>query len=214
MTRFLTISFLLHAALFASIAISNRTSFKTTVRTEVFKVNIAPMPQPKVLGTPNAPEETAEKEKPVNKKPEEKSPPAAKPSEPKPAPAAAKKTPAAQPAEKKGLPDGLPDIKPQIYTGSGRGFSYSYYLNILLNKIGNNWHNPFRGQDVILKTVVYFEIDQNGNIYNVRLEDDSGNETYNETTIRAVASAGKLPPLPQEFSNDYLKVHLEFLTAP
>lgn len=214
MTRFLIISFVLHAVLFASIALGNRTTFKAMPRTEIFKVNIAPMPQPKVLGTPDAIEESAEKEKPVNKKPEEKSVPAAKPSPPKPAPAAPKKTPEARSVEKKGLPDGLPDIKPQIYTGSGRGFSYSYYLNILLNKIGNNWHNPYRGQDVILKTVVYFEIDKDGNIYNVRLEDDSGNETYNETTMRAVASAGKLPPLPQEFANDYLKVHLEFLTAP
>jgi len=108
---------------------------------------------------------------------------------------------------------GLPDIKPKIYTGSGRGFTYSYYLNILLNKINKNWHNPFKDRDIVLKSIVYFEVDKNGKIYNVRLEQTSGNELYNETTIRAVTLAKKLPPLPQEFSDDYLKVHIEFLTA-
>ena len=114
---------------------------------------------------------------------------------------------------KKGLPDGLPDIYPEIYTGSGRGFTYSYYLNILLSKIGQNWNDPYRNIDVILKSIVYFEVDKNGLISNIRIEDDSGDEIYNESTIRAVALTKKLPPLPQEFSDDYLKVHLEFLTA-
>jgi TonB family protein len=108
---------------------------------------------------------------------------------------------------------GLPDIKPKIYTGSGRGFTYSYYLNILLNKIGKNWHNPFKGKDIILRNIVYFEVDKNGNIYSVRLEEDSGNDIYNETAMRAVIITKSLPPLPEEFADDYLKVHLEFLTA-
>jgi TonB family protein len=82
-----------------------------------------------------------------------------------------------------------------------------------LNKINKNWHNPFKDRDIVLKSIVYFEVDKNGKLYNVRLEENSGNELYNETTIRAVILAKKLPPLPQEFSDDYLKVHLEFLTA-
>ena len=64
-----------------------------------------------------------------------------------------------------------------------------------------------------MKSIVYFEVDKNGNIYSVRLEEDSGNELYNETAIRAVVATKSLPPLPEEFADDYLKVHLEFLTA-
>ena len=118
-----------------------------------------------------------------------------------------------KPSKRKGLPDGLPDIDLSIYTGSGRGFNYSYYLNILLSKIGQNWNNPYRNKDVILKSIVYFEVDERGVISNIRIEIDSGDEVYNESTIRAVAITKRLPPLPQEFSDDYLKVHLEFLTA-
>jgi TonB family protein len=214
MIRFFTFSTVLHIFFFASIALSSRGTFKSAPKIEVIKVTIAPMPQPKVFGTPTAAEEPAAEKKAVNKKTEEKSVPKEKSTAVKEIPAAEKKPAEAKPAEKKGLPDGLPDIKPQIYTGSGRGFSYSYYLNILLAKIGKNWSNPYRGQNVVLKNTVYFEVDKNGNISNIRIEDDSGDEAYNETTLRAVSATEKLPPLPQEFANDFLKVHLEFLTAP
>lgn len=202
MNRFTLISIFLHFLLFGTIALSSKGSFKSIPKFEVYKVSLAPLPQPKILGTPEIPIES----KPIEKleKKEEKKPPEIKKG------TATKKT---EETKKKGLPDGLPDIRPQIYTGSGRGFTYSYYLNILLSKIAQNWRNPYQGKDIILKSIVYFEVDKNGIISNIRIEDDSGDEIYNESTIRAVALTKKLPPLPEEFSNDYLKVHLEFLTA-
>ncbi|MGQ9465267.1 MAG: TonB C-terminal domain-containing protein [bacterium] len=209
MNRFTLISIFLHFLLFSTIALSSKSSFKSIPKFEVYKVSVAPLPQPKILGlseTPVEPEAIKEPEK----KPEEKKPPEEKRG------TATKKTEEikkVKETKKKGLPDGLPDIKPQIYTGSGRGFTYSYYLNILLSKIAQNWRNPYQGKDIILKSIVYFEVDKNGIISNIRIEDDSGDEIYNESTIRAVALTKKLPPLPEEFSNDYLKVHLEFLTA-
>jgi TonB family protein len=193
MNRFYLFSFLLHTALFSTLGITTRSSFKKMPKIEVYKVSIAPLPQPKITGkTINRPEAKVKKnvEKSVPKK-EKKS----------------------KSSSWKKLPDGLPDIRPEIYTGSGRGFNYSYYLNILLNKIGQNWNNPYRNKDVILKSIVYFEVKEDGLITNIRIEDDSGDEVYNESTLRAVALTKKLPPLPQEFSDDYLKVHLEFLTA-
>jgi TonB family protein len=184
----------------------NRNTFKPIPKIEVYNVSIAPLPQPKILNLEEPEEEIIEEE--VEKEvPKEKKPPAEeKKTQPKKVEKVTKKT---DPVQKKGLPD----IKPKIYTGSGRGFTYSYYLNILLKKINKNWQNPFKGKDVVLKSIVYFEVDKNGRIYDVRLEENSGNAVYNETTIRAVTMTKKLPPLPQEFADDYLKVHLEFLTA-
>ena len=193
MTRFYLFSFLLHTVLFSTLGISTRSSFKKIPQVEIYKVSIAPLPQPKITGkTINRPEAMV-------KKNVEKSAP--------------KKDKKSKSSSWKKLPDGLPDIRPEIYTGSGRGFNYSYYLNILLNKIAQNWNNPYRNKDVILKSIVYFEVKEDGLITNIRIEDDSGDEVYNESTLRAVALTKKLPPLPQEFSDDYLKVHLEFLTA-
>jgi len=193
MNRFYLFSFLLHTVLFSTLGISTRSSFKKIPRIEIYKVSIAPLPQPKVSGKAiNRPEAKVKKNL-------EKSVPA--------------KEKKSKSSSWKKLPDGLPDIRPEIYTGSGRGFNYSYYLNILLSKIAQNWNNPYRNKDVILKSIVYFEVEENGLITNIRIEDDSGDEVYNESALRAVALTKKLPPLPQEFSDDYLKVHLEFLTA-
>jgi outer membrane biosynthesis protein TonB len=170
---------------------------------EVYRVSIAPLPQPKIVEEAKPEEPEKKEEEQVVKKekapPEKKTPP--------------KKKTTTQKKTTEEIKKGLPDVSPKVYTGSGRGFTYSYYLNILLSKVRENWQNPFKGQDVVLKSIVYFEIDKRGTIYNIRLEDDSGNELYNETTIRAVALTKRLPPLPQEFSDDYLKVHLEFLTG-
>ncbi|MGB9721744.1 MAG: TonB family protein [bacterium] len=211
MNRFTLLSVILHFLLFGTIALSSRSSFKSIPKMEVYKVSLAPLPQPKIAGVPETPVEPPAIKEP-EKKPKEKKPPEEKKFVVKKETKEAKQTKETK-QTKKGLPDGLPDIRPQIYTGSGRGFTYSYYLNILLNKIGQNWNNPYRDKDIILKSIVYFEVDKNGVISNIRIEEDSGDEVYNESTIRAVALAKKLPPLPEEFSDDYLKVHLEFLTA-
>jgi TonB family protein len=209
MNRFYFFSFLLHTTIFSVLGIATRSNFKPIPKIEVYKVSLAPLPQPKILGKTKVPIEPEAEKKTESKKIEEKSVPKEKKTPKK----NDSKNKEKKPPKKKGLPDGLPDISPQIYTGSGRGFTYSYYLNILLNKIGQNWNNPYRDKDVILKSIVYFEVDKDGLISNIRVEDDSGDEVYNESTIRAVALAKKLPPLPQEFSDDYLKVHLEFLTG-
>ncbi|TET63076.1 MAG: hypothetical protein E3J47_02400 [Candidatus Stahlbacteria bacterium] len=201
MNRFYILSTSLHLIIFAVFIFANRAGFKPIPEFEVYKVSIAPLPQPKIVSMEESVEEDVKRET----KTEEKAPPEQK--------AKSEKTKKPKAKTEKIIKKGLPDIKPKIYTGSGRGFTYSYYLNILLNKINKNWHNPFKDRDIVLKSIVYFEVDKNGKLYNVRLEENSGNELYNETTIRAVILAKKLPPLPQEFSDDYLKVHLEFLTA-
>lgn len=207
MNRFTIVSFFLHLTLFAILIYGGRSSLRSIPKIEVYKVSIAPLPQPKVT----APEELVkETEVPDVKQEitEEKAPPI---KEENPPPK--KETPKEPDRNKENIKKGLPDIKPKIYTGSGRGFSYSYYLNILLTKINQNWQNPFKGQDIVMKSIIYFEVDKDGRINNVRVEENSGNAIYNESTVRAVTLTKKLPPLPQEFSDDYLIVHLEFLTA-
>jgi len=203
MSRFHLFSILLHVSIFGAIFLSGRTHFKPLQQIEVIKVSLAPLPQPKIIQ-----EEPLEKpEEAIEEKVEEKAAPTKEVKKPEPP----KKIP--EKAAKEVVQKGLPDIKPKVYTGSGRGFTYSYYLNILLNKIGQNWTNPFKGKNVVMKSIIYFEVDKNGNIYSVRLEEDSGNDLYNETAMRAVIITKSLPPLPDEFADDYLKVHLEFLTA-
>lgn len=217
MNRFHFISLILHTTIFASLFIASQFDTTPFPKIEIVRVTIAPLPQPRVKNIEEVIEENEEEREPpepaveeqVIVKKEEKQPPPEK-KEPVKTEAGAKKEVT---KTKEVMKKGLPDIKPAVYTGSGRGFTYSYYLNILLNKISKNWHNPFKDKDVVLKSIVYFEVDKDGKIYNVRLEQNSGDEIYNESTMRAITLTKRLPPLPQEFSDDYLKVHLEFLTA-
>ena len=204
MNRFYLLSTALHIMIFGLVLYINRDTMKPIPEIEVYKVSIAPLPQPKVIVEEEALEEEVVEE--IVKPAPEKVPPR----EDAPMPPE-KKVPQQKKTEV--IKKGLPDIVPKVYTGSGRGFTYSYYLNILLKKISTNWHNPFKGRDVVLKTIVYFEVDKTGLIYNVRLEEKSGDGIYDETTMRAVTMAKKLPPLPKEFADDYLEVRMEFLTA-
>ena len=204
MNRFHIISAALHVAFIGILFFAGQGSMRPIPMVNVYKVSIAPLPQPKVIAEEAIEEEIVEEI--VKEEPKEKAPPREDtPKTPEKKPVKQEKTEV--------IKKGLPDIMPKVYTGSGRGFTYSYYLNILLNKISKNWHNPFKDKDVVLKSIVYFEVDKTGLIYSVRLEEKSGDAIYDETTMRAVTMAKKLPPLPQEFSDDYLKVHLEFLTA-
>jgi protein TonB len=204
MNRFHIVSIIIHGMLF-SVLILGTKSIKPIPKVEIYKVSIAPLPQPKILSVEEPVVEEVKKQEP-KPEPKEKAPPKKD--------AVEKKTEVKKTApDKQNIKKGLPDIKPKIYTGSGKGFTYSYYLNILLNKINKNWHNPFKGKDVVLKSIVYFQVDNKGNISNVRLEQSSGDNLYNETAMRAVTITKKLPPLPKEIGDDYINVHLEFLTG-
>jgi TonB family protein len=103
--------------------------------------------------------------------------------------------------------------------GSGKGTSLvgleggsgqsSYYLDIILSKIGENWRNPYEGP-LRLTAQVYFRIGRNGEIAEVKLERGSGQSAFDQAVVRAVYATKRLPPLPQEFRGEYLGVHFEF----
>ncbi|MDI6840649.1 MAG: energy transducer TonB [bacterium] len=88
-------------------------------------------------------------------------------------------------------------------------FGYSYYLNMILSKIGDNWLNPYEGGKK-LSAVVYFTIATDGLIEDIKLEKSSGDSYYDQLALRAVYVTKRLPPLPSEFGDKQLKVHLEF----
>ncbi|OYD14385.1 hypothetical protein CH330_08760 [candidate division WOR-3 bacterium JGI_Cruoil_03_51_56] len=91
---------------------------------------------------------------------------------------------------------------------------YSYYLNIILSKIGDNWCNPQKGQSHTFRATVFFIIERDGTIKEVKLEKGSGNAGYDASCERALLVTDKLPPLPPEFKGVRLKLHLEFEYKP
>jgi TonB family protein len=99
--------------------------------------------------------------------------------------------------------------KGKISTQGGE-FKYSYYLDIILSRISENWRNPYEGEGGKISAVVYFIIKRNGEIDKIRLEKSSRNYYFDQSALRAVHATKKLPPLPEEFNRGWLGVYFEF----
>lgn len=94
----------------------------------------------------------------------------------------------------------------------GIPFPYPYYLVAIQNKVSENWQPPDKSGAVReAKTVVFFQILRNGQITNPRVEQSSGSVELDTAALRAVKLASPLPPLPQGFKEDSLRIHFGFV---
>jgi len=91
---------------------------------------------------------------------------------------------------------------------------YSYYLNVVLTRISDNWLNPYAGGSRVLTATVVFVIERDGMVKEVKVEKKSGDAGYDASCERALLVLDKLPPLPPEFTGPRLKLHLEFEQKP
>jgi TonB family protein len=91
---------------------------------------------------------------------------------------------------------------------------YSYYLNVILTRIGDNWINPYAGSGRTFNATVVFVIERDGTVRDVKLEKKSGDAAYDASCERALLVIDRLPPLPPEFTGPRLKLHLEFEQKP
>jgi len=91
-------------------------------------------------------------------------------------------------------------------------FPYSYYLNLIHFRIRENWRPPYQTlkEDEKMTAVVGFRVLRDGNVTGITLEAPSNRFLFDQAAQRAIYAMGKLPPLPQEFSGDFLTVHIEF----
>ena len=96
--------------------------------------------------------------------------------------------------------------------GFGGSFPYSYYIDTLKSKISSSWYNSLvtpglKGKFV---AVVYFRIQRNGRVEDLKIENGSGIKSLDLSALRAVENASPFPPLPSDFPYRYLGVHFEF----
>lgn len=199
------------------------------------EIAAAPVATPEPVTTPepvreDLPEEPAPKYEPPKKSPkEEKKPepsrnekPQSEPkskSEPKPE----RKQPVASPPVEN--PPGQPGAKGGTATGAATGdstvsgsnrmnieipnFPFAYYLNILKFRIQENWRPP-PGRRQRETAVVKFVVSRQGKISNIVLVKGSGKHHFDQAAQRAVYYADPLPPLPPDFLEEFLTVHIEF----
>lgn len=157
-------------------------------------------PPPQAAPEPEPVPEPAPVPKQAEKTPEQQKPAEAPPQQPA----------AQQPADSSTTDEnsgGGSDIKVD-----SEDFPYSYYLSLIRYRIKESWRPPLQtpGESGMLTTVIVFRIQRNGGVSDVALENGSGRFLFDQAARRAIGSMRRLPPLPPEFSGDYLTVHIEF----
>ena len=88
-----------------------------------------------------------------------------------------------------------------------KNFCCPQYLVQMVQKIRQNW-NPGMGAGG--QPIVKFTIRRDGMLTNVELEKSSGQDLLDLEAKRAVLKTLQLPPLPREFTETSLTVHLTF----
>jgi protein TonB len=103
-----------------------------------------------------------------------------------------------------------------LSTGSGSGlgsrldvadFCCPDYVVLMTNRIRSNWNQQ---AEVSGEVVIRFVIQRDGTIKDVSVERSSGYSALDLGAQRAVVITRQLPPLPADFSNPTLTMHLTF----
>jgi TonB family protein len=112
----------------------------------------------------------------------------------------------------------------RIGTGSGPGgsgfgdfaglanFPFTWYLQILTDKVSTNWFTSLvdPGASGNFQTVIFFKIQKDGQISDLKIEASSGLDPLDLSALRAVRASSPFPPLPRDYEEAYLAIHLIF----
>ncbi|MBM3284639.1 MAG: TonB C-terminal domain-containing protein [Candidatus Aminicenantes bacterium] len=92
------------------------------------------------------------------------------------------------------------------------GFPYTYYLNIITERVSANWFTSLvdPGLAGSYQTIIYFRIQKNGQVTNLEVEQSSGLTPLDLSALRAVRASAPFPPLPRDYEEAYLAIHLIF----
>ncbi|MCP4704134.1 MAG: TonB C-terminal domain-containing protein [candidate division Zixibacteria bacterium] len=229
MKQDLLLSFLIHFIIVIAMVISS--PFKPKVNTDlgdVIQVNLrtftapaaAPEPEPIEIPQEIVADEpvvtTPEIASVIEAKPIDKP----KPEKPKPKPIKNNDyNPDAlkEDKEQSGTKDGQKDVSENLSSGSKFGgaaidnasFDYPYWFVQAFSKIERNWRNPvFSNQP--LSCIIYFQVIRSGRIIKTEIEQSSGVDAFDGGCERAVNISQPLPPLPDQFADEIIGIHLEF----
>jgi len=112
----------------------------------------------------------------------------------------------AAPPPPRGLPTGSAQGVGAV-TLNASDFPFAWYLRQVQSKISQRWEGSARAGD---QPQVVFEIGRDGKVTGLKVEKSSGNSLYDQAALRAITEATPLPPLPADFKDAFLRVHLGF----
>ncbi|MFH2035470.1 MAG: TonB family protein [Candidatus Zixiibacteriota bacterium] len=123
--------------------------------------------------------------------------------------------------EKAGTTNGQKDVGDEVMSGSRFGsaavdnasFDYPYWFVQAFSKIEFNWRNPIYSTQS-MECVVYFQVIRSGRVIKVEIEKSSGIDAFDGACVRAINLSKPLPPLPAEFVEEIIGIHLTFPYVP
>jgi periplasmic protein TonB len=185
----------------------------------------APAPVPAAKLVPPAPPKPVPKAEAPAPKDAIRTPGKAKPKPTPSKPAAAKPQPkssaAFQAAMKALEAEGISGARPRGNAGvagqssglvaeAGPAFPYPWYLKAIADKLDKQWNPPQEFESDTLCQVT-FQIHRSGDISGAAVEKASGDPAFDQLALRAVLYANPLPPLPNGFPEETLRVHMKFV---
>jgi TonB family protein len=101
---------------------------------------------------------------------------------------------------------------PGYGAGGLANFPYTYYLNIITDRVSSNWFSSLvdPGVSGSFQTVIYFRIEKSGQVSDIKIEQSSGVTPLDLSAVRAIKASAPFPPLPREYEDAYLGIHLIF----
>jgi len=101
---------------------------------------------------------------------------------------------------------------PGYGSGGLANFPYTYYLNIITDRVSSNWFSSLvdPGISGSFQTIIYFRIEKSGQVSDIKIEQSSGVTPLDLSAVRAVKASAPFPPLPREYDDAYLGIHLIF----
>jgi TonB family protein len=117
---------------------------------------------------------------------------------------------APQAAASRGVPG--PPVRSGVVTRDQLDLKFKVYYGLIWERVQSAWILPeaISRQNRKLETIVAIRIQRNGQIAKTWVEKESGDRAYDQSTLRAVAKANPLPPLPSDFTGEYFEVGLRF----
>jgi len=93
-------------------------------------------------------------------------------------------------------------------------FPFTHYVNRMRQKIAASWQVPAGSEGAERSAVVYFRVHRDGSVSHVKVEKTSELFLFDQSCQRAVLQAVPMPPLPREYTDEYLGVHFSFVYLP
>ncbi|MBI2915577.1 MAG: TonB C-terminal domain-containing protein [Elusimicrobia bacterium] len=94
--------------------------------------------------------------------------------------------------------------------GIGAGnFPYGWYVHAVRKKMDSFW-NVSSGMGRRIVVQVAFTILKDGSVEGLSVEESSGDSVFDRAALRAVDDSSPFPPLPQDYPNPELRVHVQF----